>query len=87
MTREEFKKYIKSIGFENLTILEDIYDIPGISRIYIDCKFYDLIYSDNNQNDVNHLRIPFDNSDILNKYFKKKIRSIKLKKILNINGI
>lgn len=87
MNREEFKKYIKSIGFENLTILEDIYDIPGISRIYIDCKFYDLIYSDNNQNDVNHLRIPFDNSDILNKYFKKKIRSIKLKKILNINGI
>ena len=87
MNREEFKKYIKSIGFENLTILEDIYDIPGISRIYIDCKFYDLIYSDNNQNDVNHLRIPFDNFDILNKYFKKKIRSIKLKKILNINGI
>ena len=73
MSKEEFKKYIESIGFK--------YD--SYSYLY---KNYQIDLYNNNYNFYNRsgwaLNISLNNLKPLQKEFKNELRSIKLKKIL-----
>ena len=74
MTREEFKKYIESIGFKKYVIdlYDDCYEYKSY-KIYLYNNFYSSEWS--NRTNYNDLT-PLENE------FKQELRSIKLKKIL-----
>ena len=74
MKREEFIKYIESIGFEDIGI--GLYGYKEF-RIHIwgfDYTFYDGSVFDDN--------IPLNDLELIEKKFKKEFRSIKLKALL-----
>ena len=74
MSREEFKNYIKSIGFEyNDAIVYDYkkYRIDLYQYIYDFYNGSEWVYD-----------IDLNDLTLLEKYFKKELRSIKLKQLL-----
>jgi hypothetical protein len=77
MKQEEFKKYIKSIGFENYTG-GNIYDYKGFRIDLYNYFYYFYIGSEWSGHYYTDL-------DPIYKYFKRELRSIKLKALLYFN--
>ena len=79
MSKEEFKKYIESIGFKYIA---QVYTTDTHYRY----KNYQIDLYNNNYNFYNRsgwaLNISLNNLKPLQKEFKNELRSIKLKKIL-----
>ena len=77
MNLDKFRKLIETIGFEYVTCND-----------YITMYRYDkfIIYSMNQEyrfcDGDRWVKYDYDNFEVINKYFKKEIRSIKLKKLL-----
>ena len=74
MIREEFIKYIESIGFEEIDSNYYVYkycDIDLYEDIYVFHNGYEWFYD-----------IDLNDLTLLEKYFKKELRSIKLKQLL-----
>ena len=80
MRRNEFIKYIESLGFNDISLFND-----SIIRLY-EYKDYDIcleIYSYDFSNGSEYYRgIDLNNLTPINEYLKKELRSIKLKQIL-----
>lgn len=76
MNREEFMKYIKSIGFKDYVNIEDRF-LYGM--FYIDVNIDSYLFGFRN---VWIDMISFNDIDIFKKYFIKELRSIKLGKLI-----
>ena len=72
MSLEEFKKIIESIGFEYAHRIQEYKKY--IIKLYNNCYYF--------YNGSEWFRIDLNDLTPFNKYFKRELRSIKLKKIL-----